>query len=408
MNIIEITFHVILGMIAIWHGYIFSLFFAKNEKARSLAMANLFFKLGKNQSPNSLIQRANWLFNILSILPFLIAFMFVTMLITYIMLAKILAMPIGLICFLFSLGLQLAFDQFMNYEIKIESEYNFSDELVKIVIRRIMRSCELDAKVLFINKIIQKKRWIIRQEAINAFGILPTNIALSHLAAHKNSSDPRIAKLAKDRRDEVLAYQFVQFQDKISTLNHLMKQYKKLKSQTISRILDRTQISFKMEEIGIKIDQFVWRNYPIHGNPSCFHCQNCQCFAIKEKQIEWSWVCCPKCNKSHTLDFFKDGIIGTIGIGKTHKSNSKLIPLWNMASNKAEYAEINHLEIHGGQKIDYDWAVCAVIEKLQNNGGRIRGLKIQLINSPKMTLNTMRLLKQFALKNRATISRRIT
>jgi len=112
---------------------------------------------------------------------------------------------------------------------------------------------------------------------------------------------------------------------------------------------------------------------------------------------------CRTCGKNRQEQAFQTGIdqiIGVIGDFKKIKSaKSLVVKLFSNTERQARNADIDRLEIHAGQKMDYDYAVNAVIIALSEDHNRPRPLSkvpVTLYGNPPLNENSRRLLaKEF-------------
>ena len=70
------------------------------------------------------------------------------------------------------------------------------------------------------------------------------------------------------------------------------------------------------------------------------------------------------------------------------------VGLWDEKTQKGRYGEIEVLEIIGGNAINYDWAISAVIEKFHNqHQGPANMLTVRFVANPILEANTIHLLR---------------
>ncbi len=134
----------------------------------------------------------------------------------------------------------------------------------------------------------------------------------------------------------------------------------------------------------------LWRSFP-H-----LYCQECYAFTEKQSAWDWEWLRCTNCQDAVHLVTGVERITGQIGGSTTwNLSEGQLqVQLWDAAARSARSGRISTLEIIGGQTIDYDWAVSAVVEKLHNeNPDYGKAIRVVLVGEPALAANTVKLLR---------------
>ena len=110
----------------------------------------------------------------------------------------------------------------------------------------------------------------------------------------------------------------------------------------------------------------------------------------------WQWVQCRKCKDATALHADVQTVIGQVGgDAEWALSNGQLaINLWDDVHRRALVADIDALEIVGGKRIHYDWAVSAIVELLHKHSAEATAkLPVQLTDNPPLDANSERLLR---------------
>lgn len=131
-------------------------------------------------------------------------------------------------------------------------------------------------------------------------------------------------------------------------------------------------------------------------------CMNCRCHTrMKVYKKGSDRVYCPKCYKEDALEFPITKIIGFIGAPTTPKEEKQVIfSLWDKKARSAQAAEIDQLQIGYEKKLDYDWAISAVFNKMQDYyPERLGKVVIHIAPEVKPLLedNTIRILEKLEL-----------
>jgi hypothetical protein len=148
--------------------------------------------------------------------------------------------------------------------------------------------------------------------------------------------------------------------------------------------------------VGDKIDNIVYSQLKLReGFPHLF-CRHCLARPETQRFREWEWVRCRHCKDVSGLVTGVEQVIGQIGGEEDWKlANGVLeVRIWDAWSRQARAAQIDSLMIIGGQEMDYDWAVGAVVQRLQN-GREVDDppVVIKLVKGVRLEQNSMLLLR---------------
>lgn len=140
-------------------------------------------------------------------------------------------------------------------------------------------------------------------------------------------------------------------------------------------------------------DDTIYSQLPLRRAYHYLFCMDCLCRAEEVVFHDWSWVRCQRCK-----DVFarKPGVVHVIGeIGgvrgwELHQGILKM-SLWEAEDLRARSAGIDALHIVGGQGLDDDWAISAVVGKLKDAG--IGHAPASFTHRPPLSSNTLKLLR---------------
>ncbi len=127
------------------------------------------------------------------------------------------------------------------------------------------------------------------------------------------------------------------------------------------------------------------------------YCTNCRCRPEKHSYLRWNWVVCPKCADNSAVVTNVESVIGQIG-GKPSievRNNDLYLPVWDENRQASIQAEIDALEIIGGQSISYDLAISTIWDHLEasTESGK-PNLPVSLIGQPPLNPSSLRLLRK--------------
>ncbi len=130
--------------------------------------------------------------------------------------------------------------------------------------------------------------------------------------------------------------------------------------------------------------------YPVEK----FYCR--KCFSRFRKSIAetWEYIECKRCRDDRHHLVPVDKIVGFIGDAyeTEYKAGVFYVELWDEKSKSTVDAEIDEMIIVGGGSVSYDWAVSAVLQKLQESG---QNVPVKLVGPPRLTANTQAMLRDY-------------
>lgn len=92
--------------------------------------------------------------------------------------------------------------------------------------------------------------------------------------------------------------------------------------------------------------------------------------------------------------------VGVVGMSEEFERDPDrerlYVNVWDEVDRYPQFAEIDALEIRGGQPVNYDWAVNAVLEELASlDAARSGAIPVYITGNPGLNENTLRLLQSF-------------
>ena len=152
----------------------------------------------------------------------------------------------------------------------------------------------------------------------------------------------------------------------------------------------------KLQEITRQIDEIVFSQLPLRRAFPDVYCQNCYARGEHIHYEEWDWVRCRQCREVHHLRPHVKVVIGQVGgdVEWELKEGNLRVSLWDEATRKARAADLDVLEIVGGKEIHYDWAVSAIVDRMEHHSlGVGTRIAVKLVNNPTLEANSQHLLK---------------
>lgn len=143
------------------------------------------------------------------------------------------------------------------------------------------------------------------------------------------------------------------------------------------------------------IDDVVYSQVPLREAYPHLYCKQCKARTEWMKHGEWEWVRCKRC---HDVSQMQKGVVqvrGEIGGKVDWELNTGLLTLraWDETQKAAGPLEVDMLHVYAGAAIDYDWAVSAVVQKLQNHVHAGERVPVTIDPGVALSANTQMLLR---------------
>lgn len=265
---------------------------------------------------------------------------------------------------------------------------------------------------------LKSKNFRKRYGAIGALGYMDNSQNLDVILKHLNDSEPKVRQMAirivRNVSDpKVLPEIMGRTEDnsydvriealgalkKIASMEvipHLMAKYKRLRKRSWESNASY-KVNREMGEVGLAIGQIISRQPHKANDFRTLLCTKCMTRAIVKKEFQWRWAVCRKCNDTKHLVGGVIEVVGRIGGQDTFEQvgHKAIVPVWDEKAKKAQYADLDALEIIGGAPMNYNWAVSAVIGVIQNDTTR-KNVRIPIVQTgaPELDDNTHRLIRE--------------
>lgn len=124
----------------------------------------------------------------------------------------------------------------------------------------------------------------------------------------------------------------------------------------------------RVEGVAASVLDFVDEQKPFLPAPGRTFCERCRVRGDGLNLHHFYVAQCLTCEQWDALVPDIEGIIGVIGpLEKAGKvGQDYLVPLWDAKDDKAILAEVDTIKVVPGGNFNYDWAVAAVVENIQN------------------------------------------
>ena len=342
MDYIMILF-VVLMVIAGISGYNSILIAVGDQKLRALYWGNFFLSPNFITNKKAVLRRAKCLVRFRQLINLTYLFLFFTTITAFAISSIPFYWLFGMLLMVISIMIGASFS---HESFSSNNKARFSYELIRTVVRKVIRHCNPIDTAIFLMRLASKRDIRIREEAIKGFSQLPSAIGAPFLKLFTNDSNKTIATLSKQLYNERQLHDFRHSKGNLENFKKLIKEHNQFRKQKALDILDRKQITYKLETTSILIDQFIWANFPFQGASNSYYCEKCNCFAERTTYAEWSWIRCRKCLRANNLKAGVSKVIGQIGKGDhpVLAEKTKQISLWNSLKKQVQVADIHTLE----------------------------------------------------------------
>ena len=232
-------------------------------------------------------------------------------------------------------------------------------------------------------------------EALSWLGTVAARKQILAVAADPNSELQKLAIEAVESLDKALLGKGVlSTQNMRIFLDELAYQDKEIASGPKS---ERADLMEKRMELEIIVDEIVFSQIGLRNQYPDLFCTACNAKVEMVEKNRWKYVQCRICQDVHHLETGMQKVVGRIGNfpRKEMKDGVLYLNLWDESEQKAVFADIHRMDIVGGAMINYDWAVNAVVECL-NNYGLPNDYPISVVLKGELTLddNSRKILRE--------------
>jgi hypothetical protein len=285
----------------------------------------------------------------------------------------------------------------------LPSLQHYRRKVANVAARQLVRHVKPEEATALLVQAAAHPDKLVRLAAITGLRELGTNSGTAALQKLGGDQDATVAAAARDAMADLLpALKGTQILS-VRTMETYIGEHRFLTAQLASRNpREAFRAREKLDEITRQIDEIVYSQLSLRRTFPDVFCGDCYSRAEVLNYEEWHWVRCKQCHEVHGLRTGVRTVVGEIGAGSPtlenghgHLENGTLrVSLWNGQTQKARYGEVDVLVVTGGQGINYDWAISAVIEKMLNQSKGPRNMvSVKLVGNPVLEVNTLHLLR---------------
>lgn len=377
-----------LPVMAFIAGWVMAAFMAYNDDVKAFYWGQRWLEPGRFTSQGNIMRRARLFIHSPELLALLsLAPTIVTAL--AILLVSIAygegIQPMVMFVFWFLIG-RLASRLFRR-----SSNQKFSELLPVVVAKQVVRHCDPVAARQFLVELANSRAPEFREAACHGFLEMANEDGL-HLLERMKARESGPVSVAADRLLPLArAAALGDAPARVSILKRLTDENKRWRNQLRITIFRRRQIKRNILQTVEAIEANLITQTAFRKSYPRIYCRKCLARAEAVESGKWRWVRCTVCMEAVSLVLNVRTVRGQIGGVKewTLQDGLLLLPLWNVDNRTATGAEIDELEIVGGQDIPYDWAVNAVAEKL---GAQGKPVKLILTDTPPLSANSFKIL----------------
>ncbi len=128
------------------------------------------------------------------------------------------------------------------------------------------------------------------------------------------------------------------------------------------------------------------------------YCESCRRWAIEYQAGRYTLPTCPECATAEYLRTDIKEVVGMVGSITVRRFEDGTLywNLWDRTSDSVKLAEVDRIEVTSGRKMDYDWALAAIVEAFRNYHPDDRPrIPLHLPDSISLQTNTRKLIADF-------------
>lgn len=240
---------------------------------------------------------------------------------------------------------------------------------------------------------------LTRRVAIEGLEILGTDAALNALESLSRDRNPKVASKAHVALSRAkLLLQGHQLEEADGILD-LIETHVYWLNQLNRDDTNPDEIEPRILEVESRLDLAARQCLQARRAYPELFCLACLTRAQLLSHSTWVFVHCRHCLRPELLQTGVKRVVGEIG-GVSDwdlKDGILALGLWNEERRQARAADLDALHVLGGSDLNYDWAVSAVLEAMQQFQSQMPPiLPIELLNHPPISANSLALLRTLA------------
>ncbi len=169
-----------------------------------------------------------------------------------------------------------------------------------------------------------------------------------------------------------------------------------VQSSAVLKRYEKARIGVDQARLANQIDDIIYSQLTLREAYPIVYCKQCLSWSEEVSFREWNWIRCKRCLDVQHLVPGVFSVIGEIGgVNEWHLDNGILrIGIWDTVQRKATKAEVDALHVYPGGEFDYDWAISAVVQMIQNQmNSRVQQVPVTIHGKLELSQNTRHLLR---------------
>jgi hypothetical protein len=169
-----------------------------------------------------------------------------------------------------------------------------------------------------------------------------------------------------------------------------------IQSSAVLKRYEKARIGVDQTRLANQIDDIIYSQLALREAYPNVYCKQCFSSTEEESFREWKWIRCKRCLDVQQLIPGVTSVIGEIGGVKDWTLDKEIlrIGIWDTVQRKATKSEIDALHVYPGGEFDYDWAISAAVQMIQNQvNSRIQQVPVTIHGKLNLSQNTQHLLR---------------
>ncbi len=208
--------------------------------------------------------------------------------------------------------------------------------------------------------------------SIEAMGKWGSDRMLKLLEAASHSNDPAIAQFAAQTHIAVLKRLGAASPLSVKPLENFFREYDYWNDEAEENSgLPEERERFLAKRDGFKrnIEEVIQSQMHLRNASPDLYCMECHTFSEEVIYRHWRFVRCKSCNEATHLQRGIKRAVGRIGSVPSQNPDEEgvyYLDMWDPAKTSATPGEVEKIQILSGGGFNYDWAISAVAESMQN------------------------------------------
>lgn len=237
---------------------------------------------------------------------------------------------------------------------------------------------------------------LIRLASVHGLEILGTDAALATLETMTRDGNRAVAAQARLSHGQVMLLMEGQAVEEGPGFLELIESHRFWMNQLRREDSNPDEIESKVLIVEAEMDRISRQSLNARRSYPHLFCLACLTRARLTTYQTWTFVHCRHCNRTDLLELGVQRVVGEIGgVSDWELQDGVMrLGLWDEERRLARAADLDALHIHGGQNLNYDWAIAAIFDKMEGFHSELpEVLPTELINAPTVSSNSIALLR---------------